>query len=330
VRHDDSALVCRPHFHHLNNMACADKDSILLSISMLEKAVGIYDANPLYHSNMGVQYARKSLTAGFSDIVNGNTDAGPALDSAIISMRKAVGMSEWETAFNVNLCILEYVSGRTAEALELITPYTKRQDAWPSVLCLAGMLEEKAGDCRTASGLYVRALCSSPSLFGSQFYMDLKRRDPDMAAEVMNITKEHLSSLYDGDPLDAARLGCVLWMDGDADAAEHYLNYALNELPSMNRPWVYLGQIAESRMDSLTAVSCYRKAAELDSGDPVSVMSLGRFDREFRAKAELMETKMVSEYSLELRSHFGTASLSDPFVVRGFEKYFTFTPNIQE
>lgn len=316
--------------NHLNGAACRTKDSLDFSIGVLKKAVGIYDDNPLYWSNLGVLYARREVTAEFDDIVNGELDLKASLDSAGKYIEKAVEMSEWETVFNINLCLLDYLSGKTGDALQAIMPYARRQDAWPSVLCLTGIIDERMGNDSSAVENYVRALSLSPSLLGSRFYLDLKKRNPRMAGEVVDKTRKRLFSLNDGDPLISARLGCFLWMAGSTDEAEDYLKKSLEVLPAMNRPWLYLGQIAESRKDSLTAVSYYRKAAELDSEDLIPVVLLSRFDKESKLKSELMKTNAKSGYSFELRGHYRTASLPDPFVVSGFEKYFTFIPIIQE
>ena len=302
----------------LNNKACRI-DSFYISKNYLEQAIRINPNNPLYYANLGLLYAQSDSSLSISNFISGFIIESAALDSAITYFEQSVSIGNNESMFMLNLGLLYALKGEYIKALTYINDSQSSSDIY---LLSFGILQEHVNNREVAKDLYVNALYQYPGLLDSHFYSDLKLRDSLLAEFVLCETEKLLTEeyLFSEDPIIAAKLGKIKLYLQKIDEAEILLNKATSELPSLNRPWLYLGNISELRGDTITAIEYYKKAEVLDFSDILPLFYLSRYDKRSAEKIELMREHLVTTQSFILQSKYNILLVKPKFVIRDYMK----------
>lgn len=279
--------------------------------------------NPIYYANMGFLYA-KADSLNCSSFFEKRRDVYTHYtDSAINCFNKAIELSEGDWLFNLNLALLLLVKGQNIEAEHVMNTSTQRGYVEYPAFTLLGILSERNGDSILAMEWYTKTIIISPAILDSRFFIDLSARRITLANNSVIEAERHLENEYNetGDPLLAAKLGKLKMYFQNYDSAELLLNAALAQLPTLNRPWYYLGRIAEEKNDSVKALKCFRMAANLDPSDILPLLKMSYYDKKYESQLNWMLQYKLSEQSFNLTESYGAKSIDEPYVLSGFEDY---------
>ena len=206
-------------------------------------------------------------------------------EEALRLFHKASALSPRDPVFIHNMAWLYLAGGETDSAKCCIHRVLELAPYDPTFLVSAGMFEEQMNNQSAAIAYYSKSVSVAPELVNSPFYRELAQEQNYKAKSRW------------------ARLSLYL---GDSSTAYELLTDVTKNHPGLNRAWLMLGNIAESRNDSL-ALIYYQKAKVLDTGDPLPLFYLARIYKHlgdqqlaqnFRQQALLKNEYIVSDYTI--------------------------------
>lgn len=133
---------------------------------------------------------------------------------------------------------------------------------YPLGLALACETQGKANEAKDA---LARVLALDPAFYLSACFADLIQRDPSWKTQLPVMALRHLAGSED--PISRARAGTISYFTGDHVQAASLLQSAIDDLPGMNRPYYYLGEIALAKSDTAQTLALWKKSLFLDPGD---------------------------------------------------------------
>lgn len=292
--------------------------------ALLNKALRCNPSNPIYHLNFGLLNASCQNGMSIETILQHRIVSIP--DSTIVAFENAVAFSDKEPIPLLNLAFVRAFDGEYEEACNMLEPLVEQNFCWEPVRIFYGILLERQGRRESAQQAFTEAVTQTPIILESQFFSDLSERDPAMAHSVAADARYSVLQEYakTGNPLKTAVLGEIEFIMGDVEDAGTHLKEALAALPSMNRPWLFLGRIAELEEDRGSALSCYKKAAQLDEYDALPVYFKARAEGKASIVAEQMQSLLSLEQKLDLYGRYGAAVMTEPLAVVDFERYCTY------
>jgi len=255
----------------LNNKACSTKDSKLAE-KYFSKAIKLNSTNPLIFANMGLFYMKSDSTISINIFRKGVKLSSPNLNRALYYFIQAQRINPNDSRFCLNLGFLYSMKGEDSKGISFLERTINLSNNNYASLCL-GLIYERKGQLSNAKNLFVKSIASAPEIIESQFFRDLESRDSVFSNLILESAKKQLSINYlkTKDPLIQAKLGKVLLSLHDITKAKTLLNGVSKLMPNLNRPWLYLGYIAELEHDSVTAKRYYQKAQVLDETDSLSI-----------------------------------------------------------
>lgn len=129
-----------------------------------------------------------------------------------------------------------------------------------------------------------RTLYAEPTTWLSRYFHDLSARDSIFAISSL----DRAISLLETEPYSpiiSARLGALQFYQGNLTAARQSLESSLVELPGMNRPYYYLGEIAWAENDTTLAREYFDKSLLIDPEDALVLYRLDVLNGEQPATA---------------------------------------------
>lgn len=290
----------------------------------LKKAVKLNPENPVLHLNLGLLYSSEDEGRFMDYLLQQKRHSLP--DSIITEFQKAADYSENEPIPLLNLAFVYVLMGDEARATGLLEPLVEQNFCWDPVRILYGLLLERQGRVDLAQETFTKAVLQTPIVMESQFFMELSERNPHMAQAIVTDARNSALQEYrlSGNPLNTAVLGEIEFIEGDIENAEIHLKEALSALPSMNRPWLFLGRIEESKGNGEDALDCYKKAVQLDEYDALPVYFKARAEGKASVIAEQMQSLLTLEPRIDLQGRYGPAVMAEPLIVSGFERYCTY------
>ncbi|VFB13568.1 tetratricopeptide repeat protein [Bacteroides heparinolyticus] len=293
-----------------NKVACNIKDENK-AISICQQAININSSNPLYHANLGILYARQK------DINN-----------AIKHFQKACIQNPQDANFYFNMGLLYQMQRKVDKALMFLEKAKNIEPYNPMFLIFLGLLHENKGNIKEAKKMYVEAISHNPSILDSRFYSDLKLRNKLCSIIILKEAQEKLeqTTLHEN-PILLANLGKILQVRENLRKADSVLKKALLSLPNLNRPYLYLGQIASLRNDSLEAKKYYDKAVLLDPYDVSAIWHQAKMEKQDYKKRRLydfvlhlLKYRTSSRYDRNI-GIYKTASLGKTEICANIGKY---------
>lgn len=290
----------------------------------LKKAVKLNPENPVLHLNLGLLYSSEDEGRFLDYLLQQKNHSLP--DSTITEFQKAADYSENEPIPLLNLAFVYAFMGDEVKASDLLEPLVEQNFCWDPVRILYGLLLERQGRIDLAQETFTKAVLQTPIVMESQFFMELSERNPNMAQAIVADARSSAQHEYrlSGNPLTTAVLGEIEFIEGDIENAEIHLKEALSALPSMNRPWLFLGRIEESKGNGEDALDCYTKAVQLDEYDALPVYFKARAEGKASVIAEQMQPLLTLEPRIDLQGRYGAAVMAEPLIVSGFERYCTY------
>lgn len=257
----------------------------------IEQAVRLSPGNAYYASSFGLLEGRMSGSS-FDAVLHPaskpdlDEQARQHVEAAIRWYEKALQLNRNDGLFHHNLGGLQRLLDQNDRALEhfrealLLEPNN-------AMYCISlGLLYEMTGSTQDAVSEYSLAVRLSPAIVDSRFFSDFKQRVPAAAEEMAARAIDDLESRQRGDPVLKARLG-KLYLYSDRPEAMETLKQSTVELPSLSRPWLYLGILYERQLEFEEAKRCYEKSVFL-GGDFSVLLQLGRLHDQAGGTADAM------------------------------------------
>ena len=302
------------------------------SVVFGKKSVNSNKRNPLYKLNLSCLYAKKDamVYSIFKSLFHGDTICFSDIPIINELLTEAHSMSPQEPIFALNYSLIKMIQGEKESAQTILDPFANEAFATREILLVEGMLNELNGNRMDASYYYSKAIARFTDITESVFWEDLRKRDPDLASQSFKDALERMVSLYNNgnDPIVAAKLGKLYYSGGDLEKAQSLLEYALQELPTLNRTWYYLGCIMEDKRDKALALKYFSKSFELDDTDVVPLKKLvNRRVFDMKKLDDLLQKK--GSYQINrLGVIYGGSSIRQPYILSDLENYFS--PNISD
>lgn len=229
-------------------------------------------------------------------------------EEALRLFRKASALSPRDPVFIHNMAWLYLAGGETDSAKCCLHRVLELAPYDPTLLVSAGMFEEQMNNQSAAIAYYSKSVSVAPELVNSPFFRDLSRREPRITDSAVSgavrLLERELAQEQNYNAKSRwARLSLYL---GDSSTAYELLTDVTKNHPGLNRAWLMLGNIAESRNDSL-ALTYYQKAKALDTGDPLPLVYLARIYKNigdhqsannFRQQALRQKEYAISDYTI--------------------------------
>ena len=291
---------------------------------LFKNAIRLDGANPVYHFNLGLHFIAQQNQLSAGEMLSNGEIAFP--DSAIVPIENAVTMTVKEPVFLLNQALIEELSGNRYAAIALLEPMTQHAQCWAPVRLVYGLWQEAEGNRVKAQQAYTQAIIQSPVVIESRFFRELMKRDQRLADEArISALEETLGLLQKKpSPLCMASLGEQEYYDGSREKSISLLTEALAEQPSMNRPWLFLGRMAEENGDFEKAIKYYEKAVLLDEDDALAVYFKTRISGGTWVQAEQMQDMMANPQRIGLFARYGSRVLMPYLIIPDLEMYCTY------
>lgn len=294
------------------------------------KAIRFNPHNAIYYANKGISFERlynKERT--ITEIMAGekmHPSFLPYLDSAIVYFEKALNINPKDDLFNHNLGWLTAMKNNKNAARYRMDLSIRYDPSVAYYYVSRGILYEKDNRTDSAKLMYRKALELSPNLIDSEFFNSLKKRMPADSIVMQAIQEEKSKPSKNGTYL--SRLGILLFYAGSAEA-ERYLSNAVEELPYMNRSYLYLGAIDwHIHKDEKKAEKYLLKAYKLDKEDYKAANWLSEFyslrgDTLNAAYFKKMNPYPInkSKHSISAKMIYQASSINDELVPTGYFGY---------
>lgn len=309
-----------------NNVKAVQKAEIMPeeALEYLQKAVRLNPDNPVIHLNLGLLYSYGHNEYSIDNFIKQQRSS--VSDLTVAEFEKAVYYSENEPIPVLNLAIANAIQGKETEAIQLLKPLVKQNFCWLPVRVLYGLLQERQECMDMARDALTEAVLQTPIVMESQFFYDLRERNECLAKAIIEGAKQSAQCEYQTteNPLATAILGEIEFIEGNVEIAEKYLKEAVSALPSMNRPWLFLGRIEDTRGNKKLALDYYNKAAQLDKYDALPVYFKAKIEGKAAVVAEQMQPLLSLEPRRDMRGRYGTSTMMEPLIMPDFERYCTY------
>lgn len=317
---------CYSRAERLNAKALRIRETDLnASCKYVRDAIKLNPSNPIFHLNLALLEYDDTKNISLDTLLAFKKISLP--DSIVSCLETSYDYANNEPVSVSNLAFAYSLEGRYSDAKSILEPLIDMNHCLDEIRILYGLIQEHEGNYSEASLSYSLAIMESPIVLESSFFKELSERNPQLAQQVRNnaISRIEDAVINRNNPLDKAVLGELLFYNGDFIKADSLLNRAVIEIPSMNRPWMYLGRIAEYQEDTLSASAYYEKSSRLDANDPLPNYFLKKMQGRTLLSTEMMyEDKTFLEEKTNIHIRFGSTVLTPPFLIKGFNRYCSY------
>ena len=292
------------------------------SMNRLDKAMSMDKRNPVYPFNLSLLLAEQGCFS-VKDLLSNELKEVP--DSVFSMLEKAVLLSSGEPVFLLNLAIANSLRGNLDVAISQLEPLVEQDYCWSPVRIVYGMLLENKGNRERAKEAYVRAVMQTPIVLESRFFRDLVVRDEAIANDVKESAFRKTMDAYERNPspLLEASLGEQAFMAGKKEAAL-WLQDALSRQPSMNRPWLFLGRLADTDGRKEDALTCFEKSVVLDDKDALSQFFLAVHKESSLFHVERYRDMLSYEIRGDVSYRWKADIMPSYLIISGLEEYCNF------
>ena len=197
---------------------------------------------------------------------------------AIDLYHQAIAISPSDGSFHHNLGRLHSFLQETELATKFLQrAVTLNPDTSVFHWSLAQQLES-LGRTDEAFSEYRAAIELSPSIVESAAFLDLQNRHAskadEMVSEVILLLQEPARG---GDPIAKSKLSKFYMWQGRSHESHRMLLEVTNDLPTLSRPWLYLGDYYRGTQQWRQMLLCYQRAGFLDTDDFVPWARMGDY-----------------------------------------------------
>ena len=163
-------------------------------------------------------------------------------------IERAISLSpEDATLISFHAAVQQYLQN-TGEALRELDSLISRFPGNSSYRLMMAESLYYSGEKKDAIPHFARAAISSPSILESEWWKTFTEYDRETGDAIISGIRSGISQKPE-DPMLLSKYGKLLYLCGDMDTAENYLQEASMQLPSLKTPWVYLAKIAGTETD---------------------------------------------------------------------------------
>jgi tetratricopeptide (TPR) repeat protein len=280
----------------------------------LDEAIRLAPDNAYYYACKGLINARIAEKEGGGRLLSKFLDgtANPSrvaikyIDDSIRLYQTALLLNPNDGLNHHNLGWLYWLKGDKQKAIASIKRAIASGEKNHVYYASLGLMEDKNGNSDAAEQAYQEALVMYPRLLDSRFYADLKKKDSQTAASIL---QKAIASLEEEmrlrpNPIIKARLG-RLYLESKSAKTLGTLQESLSQLPNMSIAWFNLGQWHEANKDWNQAIKCFEKAAFLESSESSVFIKLGKIYESYGKykEATIQYEKAISAYLLSHSEH---------------------------
>jgi tetratricopeptide (TPR) repeat protein len=192
--------------------------------------------------------------------------------------RRAIALSPSDGAFHHNLGRLYALMGESKLALESLERSVAVNPDIPLYHVSLGIYLEMVGRNKDSLKEYLMAVELSPSLLDSEAFLDFQIRHRIESQEIVaQATKELEANAGIDDPIQQSKLNRLYLYAGRKEQAYQSLFKTTKQLPTLSRPWIYLGDYYQETGEWRQMLLCYQRAVFLGGDDFVPWLRLGDY-----------------------------------------------------
>ena len=309
-----------------SNVSAFEQPDITMAIKLESAAVKSNPDNPVCQNNLGCLLAARD-SINYSIFENAiikleRIDTDIQMGYLVNCFERASELVPDEPVFALNKSVVLSLTGNMNMAFRVLEPFLDNENIMCECLCVAGLLKESIYDYEASSVFYSKALVNNPSIAGGVFFRNLEERNDSLSKKVLLEAKNTLEKRFQltNDPVLASKLGIIEYYTGNYNYSENHLLEAIDKLPSLNRPWFYLGLIYESLSQKEEALNCFRKSYDLEYSDPLPLRKLVDYGDESQERLEVLEKVKISSSAYRLEAFYGSKSIKFPYVLMDLEQ----------
>lgn len=315
-----SFLGIRDFYARRLNIKAINCSDNTMRIDIFLHAIDINPRNPIYYINSSSAYALSDTNSFFELFLQGKRIESEVLNHALWYAQKALQIDSTNVLFCQIASIICCLKGNVISAKSLLECHNDKMS-----LIIKGIMAENDFLIDEALCYYSRALAIAPDIVHSRFFKDLSIRNNSLATCVIANAADLLEEEYGvtQSVIVLAKMGKIMLVAGDLNKACDILCDVVRQLPNMNRPYLYLGNIAEARNDTLLALEYYETATMLDKTDLLALYYLNKLkDKKSESIVNyIKERKIVTiQYST---SYIYNARLMNNKFVDGIKDYIS-------
>jgi tetratricopeptide (TPR) repeat protein len=250
------------------------------SLQYFQQSVKYDRGNAIYQAYTALTIVKRSIHGvSVEDVLQPSYKFNPSynstIDSALQCYLQAIRLNE-DDIFIHNAGWLYLIKGENDQAAACFKRAIRIDPGVALYHISLGLVQEKKLQPDSALQEYAKAVRLSPDLLDSDFFRSLKVRSPGIAIKVILLAQRELENfLMDHhDVKIQAKLAKVYMHNGREQEAYNLLKQITEQLPNLNRPHLYLGDIYAIRGDTSRMLECYYVGAKTDPNDFLSDVRL--------------------------------------------------------
>lgn len=285
-----------------------------------QHAIQMESGQPMFYAADGLAAFEEamgtSLTANLWSIVPVPTgQEAVLLADAESDYRKAISLVDGDGSFWSGLAWIESFQGKDELAAKSFAHAIQADPNDAMSRIGAGLLNERKSLNGAAIDQYAHAIAVSPRILDSQFFADLRQRDPNTA----NVVIQHANELANGfpkSPIHTAAIAKLHASLGDAQLARSEYMEALGLLPNLSYTWTNLGILDLESGNRSVARAEFQRALFLDATNRIATNMLAASERvegnPERAEELYLRTLLQPEISIHALRSWRLYHLSSP------------------
>jgi tetratricopeptide (TPR) repeat protein len=278
----------------------------------IESAINLCPENAYYRACLGL-VSERMINRKFNveDYLNNKsllTDSDKVqVERGIASYRRALELNPTDDEFYHNLGWLYIMNQDEKQAEHCFHRAIKIDNKNALYHISLGIVKERNGDKDSSLIEYGIAVRRLPSILDSQFYFDFMKRIPNEVNKLVDSNIQCLEKDFhlSYDPTVAAKLAKLYYFKNEKEKALHLLEWTVKTLPSLSRPWLYLGDLYQSDNED-KMIRCYQKSAFLDNSDAIPLLRLAQYygQKNQINDAILYYKRLIRTSNLQYALHF--------------------------
>ena len=206
--------------------------------------------------------------------------------------QSAINKNSYDASFYHNIAWINYSDGRVNNAINNIKKAICLDKNNPMYYVVSGLFTEST-NMDFAATQYTKAILLNPSICFSEFWSDFSSRHSKTARKCVNEVINEISPIAHDNPKRMAKLGILLYSNGEKVKALSTLKLAVNRMPNLNRAWLYMYCL---EVDKNKRETYLNRAVFLNPSDNVSCY-IKTHDKKYIKEATSYETIRKRLYS---------------------------------
>lgn len=210
-----------------------------------------------------------------------------SVEEAIHLYEEAIHLNPFDALFQHNLGRLYFMNNQPDSALIYLSQAIET-DPNTAIYHISKGLIIESQHSDEAFEAYKQAVLLSPDIIDSQFFKDLKKRNPVKTEELLkNASNELLQILsFQYSSIIEAKSGKILLALGETERAYETFRHVTQIHPNLNRPWYYMGFIEQEKKSFEVMQELYKKSLFLSPFDYLPLYTFAAYYEETGNKSK--------------------------------------------